>query len=46
MFMFDDTLLDKLDDGMDEVTDILHIECDDDDELILGCDEKHYVIGL
>jgi len=32
--MYDNILLDKLDDGMDEVIDVIVTECDDDEVLI------------
>ena len=46
MSMYDDILLEKLDDGTDEVMVIVHIECDDDDERIYVYDEILYAIEL
>lgn len=46
IFMYDNILLDRLDDGTDDETDVIHIECDDDEHQMFVLNDKHYIIDL
>lgn len=46
MYIFDDIQLDRLDDEIDEVPVIVHIECDEVEEQIFVYEVIHYAIEL